>query len=356
MNRSLSVLILSALSFGLVACGGGGSESSATTGDAGDNGGTSDGPTVTVAVSGAGSVSQTSQTLSSGQDIKFTVTPDELMVTQGISSEACEFEVIGDDVYVSDVTTDCTINVTFDDCVNCYSKDDAVAMLDYNPYRELLARNCVINGLVVTGSENVPWHNLCQAAEMADAMLEYNTPMLDVMKSRGSIIALFGEGEGVCDLPYYDFIAGEPQCGTADGGLGGTTAHPVAACNAATLSATRDPFNRGRADGENVCVHEISHTIMIIGVEPYYYNEITNRYAEVLAAGNLWVRDNGENAFALQDEYEFFAELTQSYFNANVAVDSFNHTGVNGADELAEYDPVSFAIIESIYMQPADLK
>ncbi|MEX1221770.1 MAG: hypothetical protein WEA82_06615 [Idiomarina sp.] len=354
MNMKLNALLLASLA--LTACGGGSNSSPSAGGNTGGNtGGSNNDFTVTVAVTGAGDVSRSEQTLSSGDSFKFTVTPDALMLTKSVSSDSCELEVVGDDIYVNNVTESCTVNVSFDDCTDCYTADDLV--LDYDTYRPVMERNCVRGGLVATGSDNVPWHNLCQAAETLATMLEYNSVVVDELQTQGAITAVFGPDEGVCDLPYFDFIEGQPQCDTAEGGLGGTSEHPVTACSAKTLSATNDAFGRGEEDGENTCVHELAHTIMNVAIDEQTRNDIVDRYHDILnEGGDLWIRDNGERAFALQNEDELFAEVTQSYFNANVAIDAFNHVGVNGADELADYDPITFELVDRIFMQTADLK
>ncbi|RUO26286.1 hypothetical protein CWE09_06105 [Aliidiomarina minuta] len=309
---------------------------------------------VTVEHIGEGSVSQSSLNAQAGQTARFVVSPSERMVTESISSEQCTLDVVGDVVTVTDVQADCTVQVTFDDCIGCYAKEDVI--LDYTPSAELMARNCVRGGLVATGSDNVNWHNLCQAAETLQTMLSQNSDVTQRLQENGAITALFGDGENVCDLPYFAFLEGQPQCTEAVGGLGGVPGNPVTACNAKTLSAVNDPFERGQRHGENTCVHELAHTIMNVGVGFQLNQEIYRRYDDVIAEGRLWVRDNGEPSFALQNGDELFAELAQSYFNANVAVDFFNHTGVNGAEELADYDPVSFELVDRIFMRPADLR
>lgn len=331
----------------LIACG---SDSDSDTDTQGGN----DTFTLSVSTTGDGSVSSFTSEVRAGQSLNFVVTPDERMVTESISSDSCDLDVVGDMVFIDNVQSDCNIEVAFDTCLGCYNKDDAV--LDYQPAAELLARSCVRGGLVATGSDDVSWHNLCQAAEMLETMLSQNSVVTSQMQQVGAITALFGPNEGVCDLPYFSFLEGKPQCTEVLGGLGGVPGNPVTACNARTLSAVNDPFNRGRRGGENTCVHELAHTIMNVGVSAELNREIYARYDEVDEDGELWFRANGEPSFALFNGDEFFAELAQSYFNANVAIDAFNHTGINGADELLEYDPISFELIDRIFMKPADLR
>jgi hypothetical protein len=118
------------------------------------------------------------------------------------------------------------------------------------------------------------------------------------------------------------------------------------------LKQADDPFGRGiRADGENVCVHDLAHTIMNVGLTSAERLAIQKRFEEALREG-LWDRD-----FALTNADEFFAEMSQTYFCANPEVPTFLHThGINCAAELQAYDPVTFSLIDGIYRGSAELR
>ena len=350
MKNSIKLSIALASSIFVTACGGNSDSDSPTDSTGSQN----DSLVVKIQATGSGDISTTEKKVSAGESFKFTVMPATKMLTQSVLSDQCELQVVGDDIYVNDVVNDCSVEVTFDECMDCYSSEDVI--LDYTPASPLMERNCVRGGLVATGSENVPWHNLCQAADLQKTMLEYNSVVLKEMQDSGAIIGVFGPDEGVCDLPYFSWLEGQPQCENAKGGLGGTPSNPVTGCSALTLSATNDVFKRGRADGENTCVHELAHTIMNVGISAELNTEIHSRYDQVKSDNELWIRVNGEESFALTNADEFFAEIAQSYFKANVSVDSFNHVGVNGSEKLSEYDPVSFELVDRIFMEPANLK
>ena len=54
---------------------------------------------------------------------------------------------------------------------------------------------------------------------------------------------------------------------------------------------------------------------------------------------------------------EFFAEMTQCYFSANVAVARPLHAhAINGPDALKKYDPATYNLIDSIYRGPINLR
>jgi hypothetical protein len=157
----------------------------------------------------------------------------------------------------------------------------------------------------------------------------------------------------VCDLPYFADLAGTPSCDAA-GGLGGVPGRPATACSERNvLKEPDDPFGRGtREDGENVCVHELGHTIMNVGLSDDDRTRIRERFEAALTEG-IWDGD-----FALTNADEFFAEMSQTYFCANPEVPTFLHThGINCAGELRVYDRETFRLIDGIYHHlAADLR
>jgi hypothetical protein len=128
---------------------------------------------------------------------------------------------------------------------------------------------------------------------------------------------------------------------------------PVTACSEKNvLGYPEDEFGRGtRADGENVCVHELAHTIMNLGLTEPERTKIRSRYDRVKGT-QRW-----EGDFAMENADEFFAEMTQAYFCANPEVPAFLHNqGVNCAAELRRYDPQTFNLLDEIYRGAADLR
>ena len=143
-----------------------------------------------------------------------------------------------------------------------------------------------------------------------------------------------------------------PLCEGSPGGLGGVPSRPATACSAKNLlSLPEDEYFRGTPAGENVCVHELAHTIMNIALTQTERAAIQTRYEAAQEEG-LW-----EGDFALTNADEFFAEMSQAYFCANPEIPAFLHThGINCPDELESYDPATFTLIDSIYRRPADLR
>ena len=224
---------------------------------------------------------------------------------------------------------------------------------DYLPYRDLMVRATFLGPLVATGSSAVRRRALEDAETLLAMMLHYRTDVVDRLQLAGAVTAVFAKSESVCDLDYFADLAGQEICDTAVGGLGGVPGRPATACSEINvLRDPEDPFGRGtRPDGENVCVHELAHTIMNVGLSDEERQAIRVRFGEVLEDG-LWTGD-----FAVTNADEFFAEMSQSYFCANPDIPAFLHLrGINCPRDLRSYDKDTFDLIDSIYRGSADLR
>ena len=218
----------------------------------------------------------------------------------------------------------------------------------YTTYKPLLAQTVAVGPLCVTGSAMVSREALAEAGRMLAAMLARRPDVSTRLRDAGALTAVFAADEGVYELSYFEDLAGTASC-EAQGGLGGVPRRPVTACSERNvLQMPEDPFGRGsRPDGENVCVHELAHTIMNVGLSDSERDRIAARFSSA-EAQVLWSGD-----FALQSADEFFAEMSQAYFCANPEVEAFLHThGVNCADELRDYDIATFDLIDTIYSTP----
>ena len=206
--------------------------------------------------------------------------------------------------------------------------------------------------LYATSASEVPVAALEHAGTMLSIMLRHRPDVVETLQAVGTLTAVFGRSQTVCDLPYFSDLKGTPTC-LEPGGLGGVPTRPATACSEKNvLKQADDPFGRGtRRDGENVCVHELAHTIMNVGLTDEERFAIQKRFEEALQEG-LWKGD-----FALENADEFFAEMSQTYFCANPEVSAFLHShGINCAAELQAYDPGTFRLIDGIYRESVDLR
>jgi hypothetical protein len=218
----------------------------------------------------------------------------------------------------------------------------------YQPYDALMPRIFSKGPVYVTSSSVVPNCARKQASAMLTMMLRKRPKVAERLRSQGALTAVVGRTQNICALPYWDDLTGTP-C-EAQGGLGGVIGRPATGCAERNLlKQSDDPFFRGLPHGENVCVHELAHTIMNVGVGDLQRSRIRQRF-ESAQVKTLWQGD-----FALTNADEFFAEMSQVYFCANpevVLAPTHNHP-VNCASELRAYDPLTFSLIDGIYGQAA---
>lgn len=243
--------------------------------------------------------------------------------------------------------------------------DDIEPTPPYSPYRDLMARVTPAGPVFATSSEAVPVCALTESGYMLGIMLRNRPDVAVVLRSQGTLTAVIGRSQSVCDLPYFSDLAQTDPGKCDDRGLGGVPLRDATACSEENLlKYAADPYGRGtRDDGENTCVHELGHTTMNLGLSQADRDAIQQRYQAVLNEG-LW-HDAPEQSdpsqrtaatFALTSVDEFWAEMTQVYFCANPAVPSFLHNGVNCADQLEVYDPQTFRLVDGIYRGAADLR
>lgn len=225
--------------------------------------------------------------------------------------------------------------------------------LSYIPYQSLMAEVLKTGPVYVTADASVPMAALNDAAIMLATMLRHRPDVITILDDEGAIIAIFGRTETVCSLPYFSIFHGTDVCTSRyAGGAGGTFSLPVTACSEKNvLKEPDDPYGRGTEPfGQNVCVHELAHTIMDVGLNEADRERIEARYEAAKSAG-LWAGD-----YAMTDSNEFFAEMSQAYFSAAPAVPiDTNHYGINGPASLKRYDPATFALIDSIYHGSSNL-
>jgi hypothetical protein len=96
--------------------------------------------------------------------------------------------------------------------------------------------------------------------------------------------------------------------------------------------------------GENILVHEFSHSILeaVRKADPRLYERIERAYANSKAR-NLW---KGHYISTTVDEY--WAEGTQFWFNSNKAYKTDSLTIVS-SDDLRDYDPTLYNVLQEVY-------
>ncbi len=207
---------------------------------------------------------------------------------------------------------------------------------------------CTASGLLVLSSANVPDAALRAAADIVTHML---APMPDVQRRLQTMnlkIAVIGASEVTTDIPEHKILKARFPDRDFDKRTRGMGAN--GGRDSVTSGAEENLlcYPNDRYRGENIFVHEFSHSIKSMGLEPTilsFRRELQEAYSHAKATG-LWA-----NTYAQVNVEEYWAEGVQSYFDTNLFSDPPNgiHNSVNTRDKLKGYDPQLFAIIDRAF-------
>jgi hypothetical protein len=218
------------------------------------------------------------------------------------------------------------------------------ARLNLDPFYK---KYCVAAGIGIGSSGQVPDAALKAAAGVVSQMLTPMPAVRDRLLAAGVRVAIIGEHEVTTDIPEYKELRRKfpnVDYDRATRGLGATEASPVS--SGAEENLLCYPTDRYR--GENIFVHEFSHTIKRLGIQyldPGFRARVQLAYDHAKAAG-LW-----EKTYSMANAEEYWAEGVQSYFDANRMVDPPNgiHNAIGTRAKLKDYDPELFGLLDRAF-------
>jgi hypothetical protein len=218
-----------------------------------------------------------------------------------------------------------------------------------------------VGGIAVVGSARVPDDALLVARAIVAGMLAHRPDLQRYLAQRGYRVAVMASDEAITDLPEnrdwrkpgrddprltrcelknYSLIEAASDRDYWNARSRGTGGGLLTAAGAENLLARPGD----RYFGENILVHEFSHTILdaVAAVDPKLFAEVEAAYAHAVAAG-LWKGD-----YASVTVQEYWAEGTQFWFNDNKLA------RLEGADvvsdrDLRGYDPRLWALLARVY-------
>ena len=219
-----------------------------------------------------------------------------------------------------------------------------------------------IGSIVVIGSDRVSDWAMLEAAYTFDHQL-HDSPQwvhdaLSTSKVRHAILAVVeytmdlpennrnGRNSAVADGAYQDRrsrgLGGLPQCSSGEENL---------------LNLRGDPYggNGGQGSGENITIHEFSHTVAsaiaaVQGRDGPFWTRLRGALAAAKAPGGrleIFNRNRADNpVYASTNEQEYWAEGAQAWFdNANPN----NAGGIATREQVKEKDPLLAALLIEIY-------
>jgi hypothetical protein len=219
------------------------------------------------------------------------------------------------------------------------------------------------NGIPVVSSGQVRDSAILIAKDIVNYMLMKRDDIRKELINVNSRVMIMGEHERETDLPEHrnmeippkddiELTPDERENYDKPGGIASMTSQQYwndrargiggdnTSCAEENLLAYKsDPYY-----GENILVHEFSHTIMaaIETVDTALYSEIKAAYAGALEQGLY------KGQYAINNMYEYWAEGTQWWFWSNIEFYD-GDTRIQSPDDLKAYDPVLYDIFDRVY-------
>ncbi|MDA1049035.1 MAG: hypothetical protein O3C40_00945 [Planctomycetota bacterium] len=196
-------------------------------------------------------------------------------------------------------------------------------------------------GFPILGSAKVSDAALREAAYLIDEMLKRREDIRLALIESKTRFAVMAPDEFTTDIPEHSDLTPKVFWDRRARGLGATPARPAVSCGEENLLCLRgDPYHE-----ENILVHEFAHAIHDMGLtrlDENFDGRLRAIYDQAIRDG-LW-----KGKYAANNHHEYWAEGVQSYFGTNRPPDH-DHNHVDTRDELAEYDPRLFALIDETF-------
>jgi hypothetical protein len=228
-------------------------------------------------------------------------------------------------------------------------------------------------GIPIISSEKTSDDALLVAAAIVNYMLQKRDDIRTELTERKCKVLVMAPFEALTDLPEYRdrrkplkddkrLTDRERENYDKPGGIGGMTDREywnqrsrgmggsnVTSCAEENLLG----YDNDRYYGENIFIHEFSHTIFfaIQKIDPDLYAEVESAYK---AAKN---NEMYKGQYAINTLAEYWAEGTQWWFWSNYEFYD-GETRVQSPEDLAAYDPTLYHLLEQVYeghQIPADV-
>ncbi len=216
--------------------------------------------------------------------------------------------------------------------------DEVVERWQLKPFYE---KHVSANGFPVIGSGQVSDAALLEAAHLIDHMLAGREDVrIALIQSRTRFVVM-APHEFTTEIPEHSDLEPKDYWDRRARGLGATPARPAVSCGEENLLGLRgDPYHQ-----ESILVHEFAHAIHDMGlkrIDETFDERLRAIYDQAMHEG-LW-----KAKYASTNHHEYWAEGVQSYFGTNRQNDH-DHNHVDTREELQEYDPRLFAIIDDVF-------
>jgi len=196
------------------------------------------------------------------------------------------------------------------------------------------------NGIPIATSSAVSDKAITLACQLVKEMLSRRDDVRQKLINSKMRFTLIAASEELSSIPEVNARYGSAYNQRARG-LGSLI---PTICAEENILCQRD---RDRWRGENICVHEYSHTFVDWGlatVDPGFRSRVDAAYRAAQASGNF------ANTYAASELGEFWAEGVQDWYNSNLQAIPTNgiHNSINTRAELKTASPQLYDILARV--------
>jgi hypothetical protein len=189
--------------------------------------------------------------------------------------------------------------------------------------------------ILIKAVDGVPPAALSEARKIVVRMLMEADP--EVCKRLGSSklhIAIIPKFKKLTDLPEFRHLSGSRyRDGRLFDHVRGVTA--VSQWRTPMVATSEENLLRLISTSQSTMHHEFGHAVHLVGLTAEQRKDWANIYTEARKRGQFG------NLYAMSNDREFFAELTQAYFNMSPDFCS--------RDRLAVMNPAAFDLLSKVY-------
>jgi hypothetical protein len=203
------------------------------------------------------------------------------------------------------------------------------------------------NGIPVATSSKVSDKAISLACQLVIEMVSRSDDARKALIAGKMRFTLIAASEQLSDIPEVGAMYGTSLNARARG-LGSII--PTICAEENVLCQLPDPWA-----GENICVHEYSHTMADLGfsrVDPTFKTRLDAAFRAAQASGKF------ANTYAISKQAEFWAEGVQDWYNSNLQSRSGtadgSHNSINTREELKAASPELYDLIASVF--PANIQ
>lgn len=207
------------------------------------------------------------------------------------------------------------------------------------------AKHLDAGGLPVVGSSAVPDAALVEARSIVLRMTSKRPDVVKTLLENRTRVAIMAKSEVTTDIPEHadlNKVYPKTDWNKRCRGVGATKARP--ACSGAEENLLQLPGDRYK--GESIFIHEFGHTILVMGLDRGFRDEVDAAYRAAMQKGLF------KNTYAATNLDEYWAEGVQDWFDANLTATPANgvHNEIGTRAQLKAYDPALAALLGKVFV------